>query len=98
MPYLYRMGRKVIGLGPVCMGGNSEERGDHMHGHSSWGVSGLSHRLGIPVLGCYAKETSSLGHLENCWNRQKGWRSLDSTHEEWVGASLPPGRVERGLP
>lgn len=62
------------------------------------GVSGSSYRLGIPVLGSYAEETSPHGCLENPWDRYKGWRSLDSTCQESAGASFPPERAERGLP
>ena len=49
---------------------------------SPQGVSGLSHRLGIPVLGSCVKEPSPLGWPENCWDRKRGWRSLGSTCEE----------------
>ena len=30
--------------------------------------------------------------LKNSWDRCKGWRSLDSTHEEYAGAVLPLGK------
>ena len=30
--------------------------------------------------------------LKNSWDRYKGWRSLDSTHEEYSGAVLPLGK------
>ena len=49
---------------------------------SPQGVSGLSHRLGIPVLGSCVKEPSPLGWPENCWDRKRGWRSLGSTRKE----------------
>ena len=64
---------------------------------SMWGASGLSHRLGIPVLESCKEQTSTLGCRENCWDRQKGWRSLDSTHEEYACAGLPKIRAERAL-
>ena len=35
-----------------------------------------------------------LDWLENHWNRQKGWKSLDFTHEEHAGAGCPAGQRE----
>lgn len=36
---------------------------------------------------------------KNAWLLgQKGWRSLESTHEECVGTGMIPGRVKSGLP
>ena len=66
-----------------------------MGGYSPWGVSRLSHILGVPVLGSYTEETSPLGCLENQWDRQKCWQSQDSTREEYRATSLPADRVER---
>lgn len=58
------------------LGGHSEEKEDSTGGHSSWGLSMLSHRLGIPVLGSYVEETSPLA----------GWRTtgLEKTGECWI--------------
>lgn len=64
-------------------------KSDHTSGHSSWGVSGWSHRLDVP------EGTSPCGCLENQWDRQKCWQSLDSTHEEYTGAGLSTDRAER---
>lgn len=46
------MGRKetdAIRSRPVALGGDSEEMGDCMDGDQPWGVSGLSHILGVTV-------------------------------------------------
>ena len=96
---LSRRGRKVIWLGSVPLGGDSEERGDCTGVYPHWGVSGSSHRLGIPVLGSYAEETSHLGWLEDCWDGQKGWRSLDSAPEgcKCPGLPLRQGRERSAL-
>ena len=56
----------MIRSGPVPLGGDSEEKRDYKSGHVPWGVSGLSHRVGLPVLGPYMEETSPLGWLEDC--------------------------------
>ena len=70
-------------------------KSDHTSGHSSWGVSGWSHRLDVPVLGSHTEGTSPCGCLENQWDWQKCWQSLDSTHEEYMGAGLSTDRAER---
>lgn len=46
--------------------------------------------LGALVLGYYREETIFLG----CWDSWKGWRSLNFTHEDCMGADLPTNRVE----
>ena len=53
--YLGRVGRKVIGLGRVPLGGDSEEEGDSTggHGHPPWEVIRSSHRLCVLVLVSY---------------------------------------------
>lgn len=62
-----------------------------------WGVSGSIHRVGFPVPRSYSEEKRYLGCWENCWDRKKGWRTLDSTSKECVCAGLPTNRVERAL-
>lgn len=84
-------------LGPPPLEGIWKEDKVRTGEPSSWGVSRLSHRLGIPVPGCYTEETSLAGCWENCWGRQKGWRSLNSVLEERTRAGLPTIRVERAL-
>ena len=64
-------------LGEIC-----QEEKAHVAGPLPQGVSGLGHYLGIQVLGSCTEETSSLAHREMCWDRQKGWSSLDFTCEE----------------
>ena len=49
-----------------------------------WGVSRLGHRLSIPGLGSGRDKVPWLA--ENCWYRQRGWRSLGSTREECMGS------------
>lgn len=44
----------------------------------------MSHRLGVPVLGSYAEETSSFGWLEDSWGKQKGYGKLDLISEEHI--------------
>lgn len=73
--------RKSTKLGPEPLGGDSEEKEDHTGGYLPWRVSKSNHRLDVPVLGSLADETSPLAGLENCWDREKGRRSLDSTCE-----------------
>lgn len=56
-------------------------------GRTTWadihpGEREVQARQAVPVLGSYGKDTSPLGSLENFWDRKKGWRNLDSTHEE----------------
>lgn len=46
----------MIRSGPVSLGGDSEEKGAYLGRHPCWGVSGESHRLGSPALGCYVVE------------------------------------------
>ena len=69
-------------------------KSDHMSGHSFWGVSGWSHRLDVPALGSHTEGASPCGCLENQWDRQKCWQSLDSTHVEYTGAGLSTDRAE----
>ena len=80
---------------PVSLGGNSGKRRLHW-----WtlvlGSEWVEPQTGHPSLESYVQETRLLGCLENFWDRQKGWRSLDTTLEEGAGAGLPPGRAERG--
>lgn len=49
-----RLGRKVIGLGPVPLEWNSEKKGEPTGGHPLWVMRRLSHRLAILVLRSYA--------------------------------------------
>ena len=74
---------------------NTKEKGDCKDRHPPWGVSVLRHRLGIPVLGTNVEETSPLGWLEDHRDKEKGWRSLDSTCEERSSDGLTP-RQGRG--
>lgn len=54
--------------------------------------------LDILVLGACAEETNPVAcQWDNHWHRQKGWRSLNSTHEECMCAGLPTVRVEKVL-
>ena len=69
-------------------------KSDHTSGHSFWGVSGWSHRLDVPALGSHTEGASPCGCLENQWDRQKCWQSLDSTHVEYTGAGLSTDRAE----
>ena len=62
-----RKGRKVIRLGPVCLGGDSEEQGDFTGGEPPWGVSHGSHTLGATAQGFDARKTSPLGWLKGWW-------------------------------
>ena len=66
-----RKGRKVIRSGPVPLGRDSEEKGDYTDRHPPWGVSGSS-QTGLPSPGSYTGETSTLGLLEDHWDKQKG--------------------------
>ena len=85
---LGRKGRKTIGLGPVPLGGNSEEKNitwvDTCPGE--WAI------LGAPVLGSYAGETSPLGFLRTTETNRRAVRSLNSTPEKHVHAGLPLGQ------
>ena len=75
-------------LGPVSLGGHSEEKGDYMGGEPPWGMSGLSHILGTPVLGSSRGKTSPLGWLEGCETNRRAVGSLDSALEECAHACL----------
>ena len=55
----------MIGFGSVPLGGDSEEKGDCMGGHLSWGLSGLNHRLGVPVLGIPRTNRRAMGSLNS---------------------------------
>ena len=81
--------RKIIRLGPVPLGEDSEEKGDYTGRHPPWGVSALSHTPSILVLESCAEDTSPLGCLEDHCDRQKGWRRLHSACEECTAADLP---------
>ena len=51
----------------LCPWEGTEEEGEYIGGHSSWGVSGESHRLGALVqMG--TRVTSPLGWLGDCWD------------------------------
>ena len=51
-------------------------------GRDTQGSEWVEPQTGIPVLGSCVKETSPLVWSENCWDRERGWRSLSSTCEE----------------
>ena len=68
-----------------------------MGGLSPWRVMRFRHRLSVPLLGSYAKETSPLALWKNGWDRYKGWKSLDSTQEECTCVRLTTVRVEKAL-
>ena len=53
----------------LCPWEQTQGKGDYTGGHTSWGVSGLSHRLGVPVLGSYAEEINPVGWLEDNWDK-----------------------------
>ena len=92
-----RMEKKGFGLGLVLLGEICKEQKVHTGGLAPRGVSRLSHNLGIWVLGSRMEETSPLACWEIHWDRQKGWRSLDSTQDECAHAGLLTVRVERAL-
>ena len=71
------MGRNTE-LRPLPLGRTEEEEGRSVGGHSPWKVSRWSHGLGIIVLGSSVEEASPLGCLVNQWDKEKGWKSLDS--------------------
>lgn len=79
------------------LGRGLRRKSDHTNGRLSQGVIGWSHRLDAPVPGSHTEGTSPCGCLENQWDLQKCWQSLDSTHEEYtVLACQQTG--QRGLP
>lgn len=55
----------MIWLGPVSLGGDTEEQGGCTGIYSHWGVSGSSHRLGVPVLDYCVEKTRPLCWLED---------------------------------
>ena len=55
----------------------------------------LSHKLSTPVLGSYAEETSPLGWLEDCWDKQKCCGKPRLVRSMCTG--YPPDSAERGL-
>ena len=69
---LGRKGREAICLGPVPLGGDSEEEGDYTGG-PPWGVSSSSHILGTPAPGPNTRKTNQLGWLERRW---EAWAPL----------------------
>lgn len=66
-----------------------------MGGPSPWGVSSLSHNLGIPVLGSYMEELGCFTCWEIHQDRKKGCRSLGSTCEKYVHVSLLTIKADR---
>lgn len=56
-----RKGRKVIRLGPVPLGRDSEEKGEKNRQTLPWGVRGDSHIMDSTFLGFYSWEMSPLG-------------------------------------
>ena len=80
-----------------ALGGICKEEKVHTDRPSPWGVGRSSHNLGVPVLESCVEEASPLTCWEICWDRQKDWRSLNSTWEECAHAGLPIFRVERAV-
>ena len=54
----------MIRLGPVSLGGDSEEKGDYMGRDPPWGVSDSSYILDAPVLWSATRKKSPLSWLE----------------------------------
>ena len=85
-----RKERKVIRLGPVLLEGDSEEKGDYMGRDPHWGVSGLRHRLGTPLLGSYTGEMSPLAGQRTTGTNKRAEGSLNFALEECMHAGLSP--------
>lgn len=68
-----KKGRNAIRLGPVPLRGDSEEERDYMGRNTPWGVSRLSHRLGVPVLGpAQRRQILLAGWRTSATNRKTG--------------------------
>ena len=80
----------------MSLGGDSEEKGDYTGGDSPpWRVSGLSHILGIPVLGSNTGKTSPLASWRATETNRKAVGSLDSTCQDHTSAGLLMRQGER---
>lgn len=60
-------------------------------------AGGFGYHLGITVLKSCMEKASPLACWEFHWDRQKGWRSLHSTHKECAQVGSLTIRAERAL-
>ena len=58
----------MIRLGPVPLGGDTEEGENSKDREPPWGVSSSSHILGTTALESDTRNTSPLSWLENQWD------------------------------
>lgn len=65
---LGRKGKRNYQVGTCAPGRDSEDKEEYKGGDPPWGVSILSHILGIPVLGSDIRKMSPLGWLEGHWD------------------------------
>ena len=60
-------------LGPVLLGGDSEEKGDRLHGWASTlGSKQIKQQTQHPSPGLLHGEYKPSEWLENCWDKEKG--------------------------
>lgn len=64
----------MIGLGPMPVVGNLEQKRDHMDGHSHPGSEGAEPQTGCPSPGL-GDTSLPHGDWENGENREKGWEA-----------------------
>ena len=94
---LRKKGKEAIRLGPVPLGGDSEEKGDYGSGDPPWRVSSSSHILMAPVLMSNTGKTSSLAGRRAGGPNRRAVVSPDFTCEEHVLVNmLTPKAGRRG--
>lgn len=83
-----KKGREVIGLGPVPLEGDSEEKRDFTGRDLSWGVSSSSHMLGVPAQGSGTGKLSFFAGWRAGGPHRRPVGSLDFACELWACTSL----------
>lgn len=85
----------MIGLGPVSLQYDSEEKGEYMGGQLPSRMKSESYRLDVPVWSPVQERRAPLAG----WRNNRVVRILDSTHEECTHTGLPlrQGRKKSAL-
>lgn len=73
----------------TCAPGRDLKRGGLHRWNLALGREQVEPQSGHPSPGVLHRGDSPLGCWENCWDREKGWRSLDSTFKQRTQVVLP---------